>query len=89
MAEGVDEARSATGPGSGATSGIRILFPAGPSAAGLVDAQDCDLRQRCLGDVADLRAEGIQHGRPGQMQIPRGLDDRGAGIPHAAPGRTP
>lgn len=89
VAEGVDEAGVSSVPGQAPFVGLRIPLPAGPSAAGLVDAQDCDPRQRCLGDVAGLRAEGFHHGRPGQMQIPRDLDDRGAGIPYAAPGRTP
>ncbi|MCM2394076.1 hypothetical protein [Streptomyces albipurpureus] len=87
VADCVDEPGVTPVPGQAPLAGIRILFPTGPSAPGLVDAQDCDPGQRSLGDVAGLRAEGFHHGRPGQMQIPRGLDDRGAGIPCAAPGR--
>jgi hypothetical protein len=97
VAEGVDEAGVAPVPGQAPLAGIRILFPARPSAAGLVDAQDGDLRQRCRGDVAacvgnasiTVGKDRCRHGRQGQMQTPRGRDDCGAGIPYAAPGRTP
>jgi hypothetical protein len=65
-----------------------ILLPARPTAPGLVDAQHLRLGQRRVGDLAGLDAEGVHHDWPGQVQVTGGLEDRGPGIPHPAPGRT-
>ncbi|MEU6523292.1 hypothetical protein ABZ892_10705 [Streptomyces sp. NPDC046924] len=40
-------------------------------------------------DLEGLVAEGMHHGRPGQVQVRGGLDDGGAGAAYPAPGSGP
>jgi hypothetical protein len=88
-AERVGEAGVPPVPHQMPLPGRAVLFPARPSAPGLVDAQHLHLGQGRGDDLAGPGAEGVHHSRPGQVQVAGGLDDSGACVAHLAPGPLP
>ncbi len=86
VAQRVDKPGVPPIPGQAPLAAVGVPLPLRPAPPGLVDTQHPHLGQRGVEGLARRCAEGAHHRRPGQMQVAGGLDDRGAGIAHSAPG---